>query len=84
MNYVYTIRIQRGRNVFECEVCFTSVLIVDLSLNKLTRAVNNVLFTECGERLMSQGPGSLQSSNGTECIAGSTLTLSPQTHRVSF
>ena len=27
---------------------------------------------------MSQGPGSLQSTNGTECIASSALTLSPQ------
>ena len=40
-----------------------------------TRAVNDVLFTEFSELPMSQGPGSLQSTNGTECIAGPTLTL---------
>ena len=44
----------------------------------LTRAVNDVLFTEFGQCPMSQGPGSFQSSNGTEGIAGSTLFLQVQ------
>ena len=40
-----------------------------------TRAVNDVLFTEEGEFAVSQGPGPLQSSDCTEGIASSTLTL---------
>ena len=49
--------------------------ILKFLLGILTRAVNDVLFTECSELAMTQGPGSLQSTNGTECIASPTLTL---------
>ena len=42
---------------------------------KYTRAVNDILFTEFNQLSMGQGPGSLQSSNGTEGIASSTLIL---------
>ena len=43
--------------------------------NVFTRAVDDVLFAESGQFAMCQRPRPLHSSDCTECIAGSTLTL---------
>ena len=52
--------------------------MVYMCLCVLTRAVNDVLFTERGEGTSSQSIGSLKSTHCTESIASSTLTLKGQ------